>query len=199
VPPSKWFVQPQSPTNGNGYSQVYVGSGINAGAYYIGSVSVGADLAAAINPDYLPGGVEYITTQCDPYPRISFIEFNAVSGIVCGGGGSQWIVDWVDFVWDHEDLHMSNAVSYMTAGADRNVPAVLESVTGMSATSIQNVAQTLVAGIGDCVNQVAAGHLSHSGTPNSVSFWSSSQRQFNPFPSGTTWWSPNTPSRECNA
>ena len=84
VPQHPRYVHPQNPVHGNGVARSQVSSGPNKGLWWVGGVTVDVKMASALNPDYLPGGVQR-PHGCGASSQLSLYDFNLFS---CGRAGN---------------------------------------------------------------------------------------------------------------
>jgi hypothetical protein len=190
--PEHYLVQPQDVQDGVGYlhDQVQDG-GPNDGAWWIQVVTVDVRMASGKNPDYLSGGTPHPAEGCIPN-LLSFWEFNHVA---CGGdGGSQWGAAWLDWVDDHEDLHMDQPEQFINqAPGMRQVPAVLEALAFRSASELQDEVQKVVTESGYCTTSAAATHEFHPKPTFSVWFWQSGPAEWQEWDPSDPPWYPDYP------
>ncbi len=200
----QWVVQPYSPSPGNGYNPQPVSGGPNQGGWYVTSTSVDVRMASAINPEFLSGGVLRATTQCIPLVQINFWDFNRLTNLGCGGGGSSWEGSWLSWTWGHEDLHASKAVAFIDGDPGFDARSMLESLTAMSSSLLNNAVETQVHKSALCVHTAAALHgaglggSQHPVQSFDVWFWQVASSAFVKWPAGNAIWGADAPvSPEC--
>jgi hypothetical protein len=122
-------------------------------------------MVALRNPDYLSGGTSYPATGADAQAcgesssdtvMVGFTNYNEQ----CRG---QSMTSFETWMWDHEGLHISNAIDNAASDSLQNIPG--------------------------CVQRAAAthGHLAtFAGIPTITWFWQ--QSAFESRPQGDTWW-----------
>jgi len=161
-----WIVQPNSGFgHGTGYLRAPVSSGPNSGAWFVTAVTMNLHMVALRNPDYLSGGTSYPATGADAQAcgesssdtvMVGFTNYNEQ----CRG---QSMTSFETWMWDHEGLHISNAIDNAASDSLQNIPG--------------------------CVQRAAAthGHLAtFAGIPTITWFWQ--QSAFESRPQGDTWW-----------
>jgi hypothetical protein len=152
-----WVVQPDSIgfTQGSGYlaSEIDDG-GPNDGAWYVQSVTADVALASAIRPDLLENGQKR-PQGCPPADSLNFIDFNESS---CAENDPGWGEDWLDWAWDHEDLHAIKAFDFVGENSEFDIPHELEPLVRTTKQKLQEEVEAIVGPSKRCVHMAAALH-----------------------------------------
>jgi hypothetical protein len=200
--PSAGCGEPLVQAQGTGFDADPVpGNGPNNGLWWVTSVSVDLQMASALNPDYLQGGVERQTNQCSPFSQINLWDFNHLTS--CGGGGSGWGAQFLDWAWDHELMHAQNINNFVQNYPHLNVPTAFEELVRNQQIQLSGRASDIIDHSDECARARGAIHNDDPEHPLpsfDIWFWGPVQGAFYRWqPSDGPWggWHKDPPPGKC--